>query len=703
MRAEEDAAVTPGLRVLHIEDNPDDAELIQARLAAEGMACAIARVETRDAFLTALEVGGFDLILADYALPNFDGLSAFALARERRPEVPFIFVSGMIGEEAAIEALKQGATDYVLKQRLSRLVPAVRRALRDTKDRAERQRMEEKLRLSDQVFESSAEGILVTDKEARILVVNPAFSLVTGYGPAEVLGQTPRLLRSGRHNADFYREMWASVLETGQWMGEIWNRRKDGEIYPGWLTISAVRNAQGEVTNYIGACSDLTEEKRTEERIYNLAHYDVVTGLPNRLLLEDRLRLTLVQAHRSGGRVALLFLDLDRFKDVNDSLGHPVGDRLLQAVAQRLGDCLREGDTAARWGGDEFVVLLQDLSGEQRAVAQRASVVAEKIQQALSGAFTIDGHEVPVTPSTGIALYPWDADNATDLIKYADTAMYQAKAQGRNNFQFYAAPMHKAVTARLFLENELRRALQRCELSLHYQPQVDIASGRITGAEALLRWRHPVRGDIAPAEFIPLAEETGQILTIGEWVLDTAWAQCCAWQAADLRLPRLSVNVSPRQFQQTDFIRRVQALVEMAEPNGWDLELEVTEGTLMQCSEGVRAALDALKARGFKLAVDDFGIGYASLDSLRRFPINELKIDQSFVRDITSDPYDAAIVRAIIAMAQGLDLRIVAEGVETQAQLACLQQLGCSEYQGYLFSRPLPAEAFGRLLRYERL
>lgn len=699
MHPDEDAAVTSGLRVLHLEDNPDDAKLIEVRLAAEGMACAIARVETGDAFLAALEEGGFELILADYALPSFDGLSAFALARERRPEVPFIFVSGTIGEEAAIEALKQGATDYVLKQRLSRLVPAVRRAIRDTKDRAECQRMEEKLRLSAQVFESSAEGILVTDKEARILVVNPAFSLVTGYSRAEVLGQTPRLLRSGRHDADFYREMWASVLEAGQWKGEIWNRRKDGEIYPGWLTISAVHNAQGEVTNYVGACSDLTEQKRTEERIYHLAYYDVLTGLPNRLLLEDRLRLTLVQAHRSGGDVAVLFLDLDRFKDVNDSLGHPVGDRLLQAVAQRLAECLREGDTAARWGGDEFVVLLQDLGGEQRAVAQRASVVAEKIQQALSEAFTLDGHEVLVTPSTGIALYPWDADNATDLIKYADTAMYQAKAQGRNNFQFYAAPMHKAVTARLFLENELRRALQRCEFSLHYQPQVDISSGRITGAEALLRWRHPVRGDIPPAEFIPLAEETGQILAIGDWVLDTAWAQYCAWRAADLCLPRLSVNVSPRQFQQTDFIRRVQALVGKAEPNGWDLELEVTEGTLMQCSEGVRAALDALKARGVKLAVDDFGTGYASLGYLRRFPINELKIDQSFVRDITSNPDDAAIVRAIIAMAQGLDLRIVAEGVETQAQLACLQQLGCPEYQGYLFSRPVPAEAFARLLR----
>lgn len=699
MRPEKDAAVTSGLRVLHLEDNPDDAKLIEARLAAEGIACAIARVETRDAFLAALEEGGFELILADYALPSFDGLSAFALARGRRPEVPFIFVSGTIGEEAAIEALKLGATDYVLKQRLSRLVPAVRRALGDTKDRAERQRMEEKLRLSDQVFESSAEGMLVTDKEARILVVNPAFSLMTGYSQAEVVGQTPRLLRSGRHDADFYREMWTSVLEAGQWMGEIWNRRKDGEIYPGWLTISAVRNAQGEVIHYIGACSDLTKERRTEERIHHLAYYDGLTGLPNRLLLEDRLRLTLVQAHRSGGGVAVLFLDLDRFKDVNDSLGHPVGDRLLQAVAQRLGECLREGDTAARWGGDEFVVLLQDLGGEQRAAAQRASVVAEKIQQALSEAVTFDGLEVLVTPSTGIALYPWDADNATDLIKYADTAMYQAKAQGRNNFQFYAAPMHTAVTARLFLENELRRALQRCEFSLHYQPQVDIASGRITGAEALLRWRHPVRADIPPAEFIPLAEETGQILAIGDWVLDTAWAQYCTWRAADLRLPSLSVNVSPRQFQQTDFIRRVEALVGKAEPNGWHLELEVTEGTLMQCSEGVRAALDALKARGVKLAVDDFGTGYASLGSLRRFPINELKIDQSFVRDITSDPDDAAIVRAIIAMAQGLDLRIVAEGVETQAQLACLQQLGCPEYQGYLFSRPLPAEAFARLLR----
>ena len=699
MHPEKDAAVTSVLHVLHLEDNPDDAELIEARLAAEGIACAMARVDTRAAFLAALEQGGFELILADYALPTFDGLSAFTLARERRPEVPFIFISGTIGEEPAIEALKQGVTDYVLKQRLSRLGPAVRRALRDAKDRAERQRMEEKLRLSDQVFESTAEGILVTDREARIIAVNPAFTSMTGYSLAEVAGQTPKLLRSGRHDADFYRAMWASLLETGQWMGEVWNRRKDGEIYPGWLTISAVRNAQGEVTHYIGACSNLTEKKCTEQRIHHLAYYDVLTGLSNRLLFEDRLRLALVQAHRSGAGVAVLFLDLDRFKTINDSLGHPVGDHLLQAVAQRLGKCLREGDTAARWGGDEFMVLLQDLGAGQQAVAQRASVVADKIQQALSEAFTLDGHEILVTPSTGIALYPWDADNATDLIKYADTAMYQAKAQGRNNCQFYAAPMHKAITERLFLENELRRALQRSEFSLHYQPQVDIASACITGAEVLLRWRHPERGDIPPAKFIPFAEETGQILAIGEWVLKTALAQYRAWQAAGLSLPRISLNVSPRQFQQTDFIRRVQALVEEAGPSAWGLELEVTEGMLMQSSEGVCAVLDALKARGVKLSIDDFGTGYACLGYLRCFPIDELKIDQSFVRDITTDPDAAAIVRAIIAMAQGLDLRIVAEGVETKAQLAFLQQLGCPEYQGYLFSHPLPAEAFATLLR----
>jgi diguanylate cyclase (GGDEF)-like protein len=559
------------IRILYLEDSEADAELVQALLEEGGVACALTRVETEEAFIAALESGELDLILSDKSLPTYDGFSALARARQRRPEVPFILVSGTLGdEEAVIETLKAGVTDYVPKERLARLVPAVQRALQEAEARAAR--------------------------------------------------------------------------------------------------------------------------RRYEARLQQLAFYDGLTGLPNRALLEDRLRMALAHAQRSEQGVALLFLDLDRFKAVNDTLGHPAGDVLLREVAERLPRCLREGDTAARWGGDEFIVLVPDLPGKRPAAAEAVAVVIEKIREVLSGPVKVESQEFEISMSIGVALYPGDGASVTDLIKNADTAMYQAKDKGRNTYRFFTEDMHTLACERLFLENELRRALRRSEFTLHYQPQVKTSGEVIVGAEALLRWQHPDRGWISPAEFVPVAEDTGQIQTIGTWALDRVLAQINTWRAMGLRTPHISVNVSAHQLKDQAFAHTVEELLAAHALPPECLELEFTESAIVQ--EETLSTVCAIARLGVTLAVDDFGTGYSSLNYLKRFPIDTLKIDQSFVRDLESDPNDAALIRAIIAMARSLQLRVIAEGVETEPQRLLLSKYGCLEYQGFLFSPPVPAEAF---------
>ena len=675
-------------RILLVEDNPNDAELIEAMLAGAGIACTWERVETREAFVEALERGTFDLILSDYSLPAFDGLTALGLTRERCPELPFIVVSGTLGEEAAIESLKQGATDYVMKQRLTRLVPAVERALREREERAA-------LRCAEQALRAHQERLRnVVDIAPLILYQLDATATVTfaagrglaalGLKAEELLGRPlgdlfPNLVREGQPLAPL-----ATVIEV-----------QDAAFELRHVPLS---DPAGGVTGVIGIALDVSEQRRSQARIHQLAFYDHLTGLPNRALLEDRLALALLQAHRAGRGAALVFLDLDRFKSVNDTLGHPAGDRLLQATAERLSACLRESDTAARWAGDEFVLLLPDLGRTQPEVAQGALLVADKVRQALAEPFSLAGHELQVTASLGIALFPWDADQVPDLIKHADTAMFHAKSQGRNHCRFFTAEMNRAVCERLSLEHDLRRALKRGELVLDYQPQVDTASGLLVGAEALLRWEHPERGRLPPAAFIPLAEETGQILAIGEWVLREAARQINAWQAVGLIVPRLAVNVSPLQVRQPDFVERVWAAVSASGLPRLSLEIELTESVLMEDSETVRARLLALKDLGFMLCIDDFGTGYSSLRYLKRWPVDMLKIDQSFVREMITDPGYGAVVRAILALAKALKLGVVAEGVETDAQLAFLQQYGCEACQGYYFSRPVSAGRFAEML-----
>ncbi|MEN6587299.1 MAG: EAL domain-containing protein [Sulfuricella sp.] len=682
----------PSLRVLIVEDLPSDAELMMLQLRGEGFRFEWQRVQTEEEYLAGLDLRP-DLILADWHLPRFSGLRALQLLRERNLDIPFIIVSGGIGEEAAIDALRQGASDYVLKDRPARLGPAVRHALDEHQLRNARKQAEEALRLADRVFHSTGEGVAVTDAAGNLVSVNPAFELITGYSAAEVLGRNPRILQSGRHEDAFYREMWACLHDTGQWRGELWNRRKNGEVYPEWLTISAVKDNEGVTTHYVGVFSDISTVKEAMQQIDFLAHHDALTRLPNRILFHDRLSHGLDRAQRENSPLALLYLDLDRFKTVNDTLGHPVGDELLQEVARRMAGALRAGDTLARLGGDEFVLLLED-----DANAQQAAVVARKILDLFAVPISVAEHKLNVTASIGISLYPGDGEDPDTLLRHADRAMYEAKSRGRNTYQFFEPVLSAGVLQRLVMENALRGAMERNELLLHYQPQVDLGSGRICAAEALLRWRSAELGLVAPSDFIPVAEEMGLIISIGEWVLRTACAQNKAWQDAGLPPIRVAVNVSALQVLAGTLPGIVADTLRDTGLDPRYLELELTESVMIREVEATLSQVVELKRLGVTISLDDFGTGYSSLGYLSRFPLDRLKIDQGFVRNITTEPKNAAIARATVALSQGLGMIVIAEGVETEGQLRYLHSIGCEEIQGYLFSRPVPPEELAAMV-----
>jgi diguanylate cyclase (GGDEF)-like protein len=488
--------------------------------------------------------------------------------------------------------------------------------------------------------------------------------------------------------------MWDSLRQTGYWQGEVWNRRKSGEIFPELLTIAAIRNREGRLTHYAALFSDITEMKENEERIRHLAYYDVLTGLPNRRLLEDRLRVALAHAHRNRRQLAVLFIDLDRFKRINDSLGHEVGDRLLVAIAHRLRNVLREDDTVARMGGDEFVAVLSDIESPDHAVQ-----IALRLIGALMCPVRVDEHELVVTTSVGISIYPDDSDSALALVKNADIAMYRAKDSGRNSFQLYAPAMNARSLEHLALESALHRALERGEFELYYQPLLDAGHCSIVAAEALLRWHHPELGLVAPADFIPLAEETGLIISIGAWVLRSACLQLARWHAQGHRNLRVAVNISARQFHDPDFITLAGRIVGETGIEPHHITLELTESMLMDDALDTIRMLAQLHNMGFAIAMDDFGTGYSSLSYLKRFPINELKVDRVFIRDIERSADDAAIVSAIIGLAHSLGLHVVAEGVETASQLTFLQQQGCDFLQGFHFSPPVAVGTFEKLLK----
>ena len=561
------------------------------------------------------------------------------------------------------------------------------------RDISEQRRAEHSLRLAARVFESSGEAIVITDQDNRILSVNRAFSKLTGYSQDEAIGQNPRLLQSGRHEPAFYQQMWERLLGTGHWQGEIWNRRKTGEIYPEWLSITVVRDTQGQILNYIAIFSDISEAKAATQQIEFLAHYDHLTRLANRRLLEQRVDYLIALAARNKKQLALLFIDLDRFKVVNDSLGHAAGDLVLETMAQRLRATAREVDCLARLGGDEFVCVLHDV-GEPPDV----QAAARRLIAVLDEPIPVAGHLLTVTASIGISLYPSDGVDYETLLKNADAAMYSAKKAGRDRFMFFAASMNSGMARERELEHALRRALKLNEFMLHYQPQVTIGSGRIIGMEALLRWKCAELGPVAPGTFIPLAEATGLIIAIGEWVLREACRQNAQWQRQGLPAVVVAVNLSALQFGQSNLPEIVRSALQASGLAARWLELELTESVIMQDAEYTIASLQGLKEIGTSLAIDDFGTGYSSLSYLKRFAIDKLKIDQSFIQDIPDDDGDK-IVTAIIGLAHALNLKVIAEGVETQEQLGFLRDRHCDEMQGYLYSKPLAADAMAELLR----
>lgn len=566
--------------------------------------------------------------------------------------------------------------------------------LMSIRDLSRARRTEERLRQAITVFNNTQEGIMVVDPERHIVAVNPAFSEITGYGEDEVRGKDPNLLASGRHGRDFYRAMWTALRDGGRWQGEIWNRRKNGEIYPQWLTISAVANGNARLTGYVGVFTDISEAKRSQAQLEFLAHHDPLTGLPNRLLLRARLEHGMEEAAREGSQLALLFLDLDRFKDVNDSLGHSIGDELLCEVARRLRDVVRREDTVARLGGDEFTVLLEHLKD-----GEDAARLARKLLDRLMQPYLMGERTLYLGASIGISLYPRDCGDVESLLRNADAAMYRAKESGRNTYQFYALDMTRHALERVEMEARLREGIGGGPLMVYYQPQVRIADGGIAGIEALVRWRHPELGMVPPDRFIRLAEDTGLILPLGAWVLRAACAQAAAWHAAGLDFGRVAVNVAARQVRDGDLVNLLREVLHETGLPAPCLELEITESSLTELSDATVSLLQGIRALGVTLAIDDFGTGFSSLSYLKRLPVQKLKIDKSFVTGLPQDDNDAAIARAVLALGHSLRFSVIAEGVETQAQRDFLHAEGCAEAQGFLYARPMPAAQVEPLLR----
>ncbi len=551
-----------------------------------------------------------------------------------------------------------------------------------------------RLRQLATVFENTADGAFIVDKDLRIVAVNAAFSRITGYTAEDALGQKPVLLQSGHHPPEFYQALWGDLHGTGHWQGEIFDRRKDGELFPAWMSINTVKDEAGQISHYIAVFSDITTLKKTEERLHYLAHHDPLTALPNRILFTDRLEQALIQGLRGGWSVALLFIDLDGFKHINDSLGHLSGDHLLVAATTRLKSCVRASDTVARLGGDEFAILLPGLKDPGLS-----GVVAQKIQKSLSAPFDVDGREIFVTASIGISLFPLDGGDGEALIRYADTALYHAKEQGKDRHQFYHAELGRRATERLNLEAGLRRALDQGEFILHYQPQIDLRTEEVVGVEALIRWQPPGGELIGPDQFIPVAEETGLVNAIGRWVLGEALTQLRVWQVQSLPPMRMAINVSGVEL---DKGHMEEVVVEVLRATGVEtrwLELEITEGTLVRQLQQAGALLERLKGMGVGIVIDDFGTGYSSLASLKHLPLDRLKIDCSFIRDIPGDRNSEAITRAVIAMSHSLNLEVIAEGVETKTQLQFLKANGCHAIQGYYLSPPRPADAITAFIK----
>jgi diguanylate cyclase (GGDEF)-like protein/PAS domain S-box-containing protein len=555
-------------------------------------------------------------------------------------------------------------------------------------------RLEYKFKLAEEIIESSKDAIFVTNRDRNIMHVNHAFCRLTGYVKDEVLGKDMSMFAWNCQVDEFSQKVWQELDETGKWDGEVWDRRKSGESYPKFLSLRTVRDDDGQISFFLGFFSDLSEIKETEQRLQRLAHYDHLTGLPNRLLFHDRLYQALVQAKREKSSVAIMLLDLDRFKAINDVLGHRFGDRVLVEVGKRIRGCLRDSDTVARLGGDEFTVVLPSITGMHGAAR-----VAQKITDVLSEPVLLEGREAMMTTSIGITLFPEDSRKMARLLQNADTALHYAKKRGKNNFQFFSKEMNLNVLKRLKLEQVLRDAISQENFLLHFQPIVDLDSGQVVEIEALLRWLHPDHGWVSVEKLIPIAEETSLIVPVGEWVLRTACNQNRKWQKMGMPPMRIAVNMSGRQLKEPNIVQTIIQILEETKLDPCYLEIEITESVMMDDPEATIGILEALRNQGIRISVDDFGTGYSSLSYLRDFPIDNVKIDRSFVHDLSSNLFEQEAVKAILAVAHSRELKVVAEGVESQQQLKFLKQHDCDKAQGYLMCRPLPANRFTKFLR----
>ena len=689
--------MTTTIRVLLIEDSRGYARLIREMLseAKETRFVLDHAVRLSDG-LALLAEGRSDIVLLDLGLPDSQGLETLRSVQEQAPGVPVVVLTGLDDEETAFRAVRMDAQDYLFKGQIDSnlLVRSIRYAM-------ERKRTREALRKSEEQYRELVQNansiILKLDNKGTITFFNEFAQEFFGYAGDEIIGRNvlgtivPHTETTGRDLAAMVRDIFSNP--EGYLKNENENVRKNGErVWISW-TNRPVRDESGNLAGILAVGLDITERRQMEEIIRQQASYDFLTGLPNRMLFMDHLGLEMSQARRNGRKLAVLFLDLDRFKNINDALGHAAGDQLLKDVAARLKACVRESDTVARIGGDEFNLLLSDIDH-----VEDTAVVLRKITGTLTEPFTINGHMLHVTSSTGISIFPDDSENAETLIKNADIAMYHVKEQGRNGYQFYNHDINTRTVERMVFENSLRRTIERGELTVYYQPQVDIATRRMVCAEALVRWRHPEQGLLSPGQFIPLAEETGLIIPIGEWVLHSACAQTRAWQEAGYQPMCITVNLSARQFMHPELSAVIEQVLRETNLGSEWLELEITESTAMQDVGHTVFNLSRLTGMGIRFSIDDFGTGCTSLSYLKSLPIQKLKIDRSFIRGITEDPSDKAIVNAVIALAHNLNLKVVAEGVETEAQLSFLRSSKCDEVQGFLVSEPLPNEEFESLM-----
>ena len=570
------------------------------------------------------------------------------------------------------------------------------RALGTIIDITELKQATDKLVHATTVLQQTGEGVMVADTRGNLVSVNPAFEHITGYRAEEVIGHNPRFLQSGRHEHRFYRKMWRSILKYGFWRGEVWSRRKNGELFAELLRINAIKDDEGNTTGYVGISSDITERKNSEERLNFLAYHDTLTGLPNRVLLNERLEQSILRARRRQEKLAVIFIDLDHFKTVNDSLGHLAGDELLVQMGERLPQPLRAFDMVARISGDEFAVVMEDIGHVDNVIN-----VVEKLMVVFEIPFWVASTQVNITASLGISIYPHDGTTAEELLRNADSAMYQSKDLGRSTYNFYTSELTEKATEHLFLDNALRGALERSEFALVFQPQVKLSTAKIVGLEVLLRWHHDELGPVSPAKFIPIAETSGQIREIGAWVLEASCRQAVRWLDKGLKFGRIAVNVSGVQFRAGDFVSIVKSILDKTGMPPQLLELEVTESFIMEHKSSAVGQLMQLQAMGIEIAIDDFGTGYSSLSYLKRLPVNMLKIDKSFIDEVPDNANDVAITEAVIAMAKAIGLGSLAEGIETEEQNQALMAKGCQFGQGYLFSRPLPAEEVEKLLSEE--